>query len=60
MAEEAKPEKKVYKVSNTYEVTGDSIKKKNPECPKCGPGFRMAQHHNRKSCGRCGYTEFGG
>jgi small subunit ribosomal protein S27Ae len=30
---------------------------KNPEkmCPKCG--VRMANHKNRFSCGKCGYTE---
>ena len=25
-------------------------------CPKCGS--RMAEHADRYSCGRCGYTEF--
>lgn len=25
-------------------------------CPKCGS--HMADHANRASCGRCGYTEF--
>tara|TARA_B100001540_G_C15749558_1_gene616275 strand:+ start:91 stop:270 length:180 start_codon:yes stop_codon:yes gene_type:complete len=26
-------------------------------CPTCGPGVFLAVHANRKSCGRCGYTE---
>lgn len=26
-------------------------------CPKCGPGFRLAEHDNRRSCGKCGYFE---
>jgi small subunit ribosomal protein S27Ae len=26
-------------------------------CPTCGPGVFMAVHADRKSCGRCGYTE---
>ena len=26
-------------------------------CPKCGPGTRLAEHANRNSCGKCGYTE---
>ncbi|MEM0201740.1 MAG: hypothetical protein QXR73_00995 [Candidatus Micrarchaeaceae archaeon] len=26
------------------------------ECPKCGT--RMANHSDRYSCGKCGYTEF--
>jgi len=26
-------------------------------CPKCGPGVRLAEHKERKSCGKCGYFE---
>ena len=41
-----------------YTVQGDSIKRKNVSCPKCGPSVLMANHSNRVSCGACGYTEF--
>ncbi len=27
-------------------------------CPRCGPGVYLAEHSDRASCGRCGYTEF--
>ena len=27
-------------------------------CPKCGEGVFLAEHKNRVSCGKCGYTEF--
>lgn len=27
------------------------------QCPKCGPGYRLAEHKNRRSCGKCGYME---
>lgn len=27
-------------------------------CPKCGS--RMAEHADRNTCGKCGYTEFKG
>lgn len=27
-------------------------------CPRCGEGVFLAQHKNRLTCGRCGYTEF--
>ena len=27
-------------------------------CPKCGPGIFLAQHKDRYTCGKCGYTEF--
>ena len=26
-------------------------------CPKCGPGAHLAEHKNRRTCGKCGYTE---
>ena len=36
----------------------ESIANKNKVCPKCGPGVFLANHKNRTSCGKCGYTEF--
>ena len=27
-------------------------------CQKCGPGIFLAQHKDRKCCGKCGYTVF--
>lgn len=32
--------------------------RKSQFCPKCGPGVHLANHNNRLSCGKCGYTEF--
>lgn len=26
-------------------------------CPRCGPGKRLAEHKARRSCGKCGYFE---
>ena len=46
--------RKVVKMSDLY----DSGKLKNNICPKCGSGVVMAEHSNRRSCGKCGYTEF--
>ncbi len=45
-------------VATYYEVSGDSIKAKKPVCPRCGNGVFLAEHANRSSCGKCGYTEF--
>ncbi|MDM7939449.1 MAG: 30S ribosomal protein S27ae [Methanothrix sp.] len=45
-------------VSKYYEISGDSIKSKKPVCPRCGNGVFLAEHANRNSCGKCGYTEF--
>lgn len=34
------------------------MERKRRHCPKCGPGVFLAEHDNRHSCGKCGYTEF--
>ncbi len=26
-------------------------------CPRCGPGTKLAEHKNRVTCGKCGYSE---
>jgi len=41
-----------------YEVQGDKVIRKRKTCPKCGDGVFMAEHADRLSCGKCGYTEF--
>jgi small subunit ribosomal protein S27Ae len=53
----AKGGKKVQKKYRMYEVTGDTIKRKNKMCPKCGPGIFLAEHKDRWACGKCGYME---
>jgi ubiquitin-small subunit ribosomal protein S27Ae len=40
-----------------YEVKGESLTRTHKSCPKCGPGIFLAEHGNRRSCGRCGYSE---
>ena len=42
---------KYYKVDDNGKVTPQ---RKN--CPECGPGVRMAQHHDRFTCGKCATT----
>ncbi len=32
--------------------------RKAKECPRCGPGVHLAEHKDRWSCGKCGYTEW--
>jgi small subunit ribosomal protein S27Ae len=41
-----------------YEVSGDTIKAIKSVCPRCGNGVFLAEHGDRQSCGKCGYTEF--
>lgn len=49
-----KPTSKKYSL---YQISGENIKK-SKECVKCGQGIFLAQHKDRLSCGKCGYTEF--
>jgi ubiquitin-small subunit ribosomal protein S27Ae len=40
-----------------YEVSGETLTRTHKSCPKCGPGVFLAEHNNRRSCGKCGYSE---
>ena len=40
-----------------YSVEDGKLVRKAEFCPNCGPGVFLAIHKDRKSCGRCGYTE---
>jgi small subunit ribosomal protein S27Ae len=41
-----------------FKIENNRIERDNKSCPKCGAGVFMAEHKNRRSCGKCGYTEF--
>jgi|TARA_B100001971_G_C18233706_1_gene565652 small subunit ribosomal protein S27Ae len=44
------------KVWTKYKLEGDTlIKSKN--CPRCGPGYFLAEHSDRLYCGKCKYVE---
>jgi small subunit ribosomal protein S27Ae len=61
MADKTKGKKEVVKkvtISRYYTTKDGKVTRKNPWCPKCGPGIFLAQHKDRQSCGKCGYTEF--
>ncbi len=49
--------KKSYPVWKLYEVKGEQLIRKNPFSPKAGPGFFMARHKNRLTCGKTHYME---
>ena len=54
MGKKPKKEKKPAKLRHTlYE----NNKAKNKTCPKCGPGFYLGEHSNRRVCGKCAYVE---
>jgi small subunit ribosomal protein S27Ae len=58
MAKKPKKDKPSSNKYALYEVSGSEVKRKNKFCPKCGTGVFLAQHKDRLTCGRCGYTEF--
>ncbi len=41
-----------------FKVEGNKVTTTKKYCPRCGPGVMMADHKDRVSCGKCGYTEF--
>jgi small subunit ribosomal protein S27Ae len=57
MAEEKKKEAKA--APKAAKPKEKSIKPYVPHkaCPKCGAGVHLAEHKDRRSCGKCGYFE---
>jgi len=57
---EKKPEKKKEeKGSNAlYKIEGEKITRLRPTCERCGPGYFMAKHQDRYTCGHCGFTRY--
>lgn len=41
-----------------YEMYDEEGERQGEFCARCGEGVFMADHGDRLSCGRCGYTEF--
>ena len=41
-----------------YKIDGEKISKTQNICNRCGKGVFMSEHKNRKTCGKCGLTEF--
>ncbi|MBM2852666.1 MAG: rps27ae [Candidatus Nitrosotenuis sp.] len=41
-----------------YKITGDKITRLHKLCSRCGRGVFMSEHKNRRTCGKCGLTEF--
>ena len=60
-AEKGKKEKKHRQekgVHAMYKVEGDKVSSARPICERCGPGYFMADHHDRYTCGHCGFTRY--
>ncbi len=41
-----------------YSVDQNTLRRERRFCPRCGAGVFLAEHADRFTCGRCGYTEF--
>ncbi|MCZ6583416.1 MAG: 30S ribosomal protein S27ae [Thaumarchaeota archaeon] len=41
-----------------YKIEGDKAQNTKKICSRCGKGVFMGQHKNRRTCGKCGLTEF--
>lgn len=54
---DAKPVKQAPKQEAKKKVKITKPFKPGKSCPKCGPGVRLAEHKDRRSCGKCGYFE---
>ena len=50
-----KEEKGIFKL---YKVEQDKVVRLRPTCERCGPGYFMADHGNRYTCGHCGFTRY--
>lgn len=51
------PKNKKVQIWEKYETDGDEVKRKGKTCPRCGDGVFLAEHDNRNTCGRCGFSQ---
>jgi small subunit ribosomal protein S27Ae len=53
-----KKKKKEKGIHALYKVETDKATRLRPTCERCGPGYFMANHHDRFTCGHCGFTRY--
>jgi small subunit ribosomal protein S27Ae len=56
-----KPEKKKKEekgIYTLYKIESEKVVRLRPICERCGPGYFMADHGNRYTCGHCGFTKY--
>ncbi|RJS84353.1 30S ribosomal protein S27ae [Candidatus Bathyarchaeota archaeon] len=41
-----------------YKIENGKLKRLLPFCDRCGPGYFMADHGDRYTCGHCGFTKY--
>jgi len=53
-----KKKKKEKSIFSYYKIDKESLTRLRPFCERCGPGYFMADHGNRYTCGHCGFTRY--
>jgi small subunit ribosomal protein S27Ae len=56
-----KPEKRKKKekpIFSLYKIESGKVARLRPTCERCGPGYFMADHGDRYTCGHCGFTRY--
>ena len=56
--EGGKKAKKEKAINEYYQIEDGTLKRLRPSCERCGPGYFMADHGNRFTCGHCGLTRY--
>jgi small subunit ribosomal protein S27Ae len=54
-AEKKKEEKGIHTL---YKIEDEKVTRLRPTCERCGPGYFMANHKDRYTCGHCGFTRY--
>jgi small subunit ribosomal protein S27Ae len=54
----AKKQKSEKGAHGLYKIEGDKVTRVRPTCERCGIGYFMAEHHDRFTCGHCGFTRY--
>jgi small subunit ribosomal protein S27Ae len=58
VAKTEKRKKRRKGVFSLYKIEKDKIVRLRPTCERCGPGYFMADHGDRYTCGHCGFTRY--
>lgn len=53
-----KAKKKRKGVFSYYKIGENRLERLLPFCERCGPGYFMADHGDRYTCGHCGFTRY--
>ncbi|UCG36877.1 MAG: 30S ribosomal protein S27ae [Candidatus Bathyarchaeota archaeon] len=56
--EKKKKVKASKKIFTFYKMEQKGITRLRPFCERCGPGYFMANHTDRYTCGHCGFTRY--